>query len=298
MPNEIDLIIKLSDEEETKFAQFIKTNRNRLISPPKETARKATENQSAKIIGLLDNKQVSEAIIILRQFAYEEFLKEEGIFNAYILSNISDNFDLPKSRLKLLSEEFYNLNINNLVDFQEKCKEFFGSYAGAISPYVYQLCLSNTQSRRSRAGKVFEGIIYFLYEFYGYPYSSQTAIGRKVFTNLGLGKVVDSILPSLNAFNNRRDKTIVGSMKTTLRERWQEVVEEVARSNLPNIHLLTVDDDISQTKAEQMAKHNIVLVVPKLVKQQRHLSNRRSIIDFETYFLEEIPIIMSYWRES
>lgn len=87
-------------------------------------------------------------------------------------------------------------------------------------------------------------------------------------------------------------------MKTTLRERWQEVVEEISRSNLPNIHLLTIDDDISDSKAEQMSQHNITLVVPRDVKQQTKLQNRRSIIDFETYFCEEIPAVMQYWRDG
>ena len=87
-------------------------------------------------------------------------------------------------------------------------------------------------------------------------------------------------------------------MKTTLRERWQEVVEEISRSNLPNIHLLTVDEDISDSKAEQMSQHNIVLVVLQSVKQQPALKNKRSIIDFENYFLTEIPQVMDYWREG
>ena len=78
----------------------------------------------------------------------------------------------------------------------EKIRCSFGNFAGSISPYIYQLCLSNTQSRRSRAGKVFEGIIYFLYEHYNYQYESQAKIGKKTFSRLGLGKVVDSVLPS------------------------------------------------------------------------------------------------------
>ena len=86
-------------------------------------------------------------------------------------------------------------------------------------------------------------------------------------------------------------------MKTTLRERWQEVVEEVSRSNVPNIYLLTVDDDISENKVIQMNNHNIVLVVLQNVKAQLHLKNKRSVIDFESYFLEEIPNMMKYWKK-
>ena len=84
-------------------------------------------------------------------------------------------------------------------------------------------------------------------------------------------------------------------MKTTLRERWQEVVEEVSRSNIPSIYLLTVDDDISENKAIQVGNHNIVLVVLNSVKNQPHLKDKRSIINFENYFLEEIPNVMKYW---
>ena len=189
-------------------------------------------------------------------------------------------------------KEFSQLN------FQEKVRSLFGQFSGYISPYIYQLCLSNTQSRRSRSGKVFEGIIYFLYEYYGFSYDSQTSIGKKAFSTLGLGKVVDSILPSTKAFQEFRNKTIVGSMKTTSRERWQEVVEEISRSNLPNIYLLTVDHDISKAKAQQMAEHNIVLVVRNDVKNIKHLHGMRNIIDFETYFEKEIPAIINYWGKN
>ena len=113
-----------------------------------------------------------------------------------------------------------------------------------------------------------------------------------------MGKVVDSILPSITAFEQRRNKTIVGSMKTTLRERWQEVVEELQRSNLPNIHLLTVDEDISTNKINQMAMHNIVLVVLKEIKDLPHCRDKRSVISFEEYFLQEIPTYLNYWKNN
>ncbi|MGX3065828.1 type II restriction endonuclease, partial [Ursidibacter arcticus] len=220
-----------------------------------------------------------------------------SIFNGIILKEISKKFEVPRKILDKLSDSLFALEIKSKKAFRSSLVEIFGNYSGAISPYIYQLCLSNTQSRRSRAGKTFEGIIYFLYEYFGYSFNSQAQIGRKVFSNLGLGKIVDSVLPGVEAFNERRDKTIIGSMKTTLRERWQEVVEEVSRSNIPNIYLLTVDDDISENKAIQMGNHNIVLVVLNTIKSQEHLKQKRSIIDFESYFLEEIPTMLKYWSK-
>ncbi len=172
-----------------------------------------------------------------------------------------------------------------------------GEYAGRISPYIYELSLSNTQSRRSRAGKTFEQVIYEIYRSFKFDFVSQGEVGRATFTDQGLGKIVDSLLPGIAEFQKRRDKVIIGTMKTTLRERWQEVIEEVVRTNLPRIYLLTMDDDISENKAIQMGKHNVVIVVLKSVKQKATLVGMENIISFESYFLEEIPETLRYWTK-
>ncbi|MBD3843366.1 MAG: hypothetical protein IE909_16090 [Campylobacterales bacterium] len=57
-------------------------------------------------------------------------------------------------------------------------------------------------------------------------------------------------------------------------------------------------DNISENKIIQMSQHNIILVVPKKIKAQQKLSSKQSVIDFETYFLKEIPLIMDYWRSQ
>jgi hypothetical protein len=56
-------------------------------------------------------------------------------------------------------------------------------------------------------------------------------------------------------------------MKTSLRERWQEVAEEIERTKIPEIHLLTVDEDIPKNKAQEMANHNklIQMFYPLLI---------------------------------
>ena len=46
-------------------------------------------------------------------------------------------------------------NIQDRDNFYEQLASAFGEYTSKISPYIYALCLSNTQSRRSRAGKTF-----------------------------------------------------------------------------------------------------------------------------------------------
>ena len=87
-------------------------------------------------------------------------------------------------------------------------------------------------------------------------------------------------------------------MKTSLRERWQEVVEEIHRTNIPEIFLLTMDDKISKSKADQMGQHNVTIVVPKSVAGNEKLANLKNIISFEEYFFEEIPSMLKYWENK
>ncbi len=212
--------------------------------------------------------------------------------NSYILKHIADKFAIPSNKFDAL----YQIFNQSSDEIKSKLKDFFGSFAGHIYPYIYRLSLSNTQSRRSRAGKVFEGIIYGFYDVFQFPYEPQASIGNSNFKSKRLGKIVDSLLPSLEAFEQRRDKVIIGTMKTTLRERWQEVIEELNRAGLPSIYLLTVDEDISASKVEQMANHNVILVVPLPIKSQPELAKKRNVISFEDYFFSEIPEILKYWN--
>jgi len=298
MLTDIEPLIKLSEEDKISFDKLIKQKRKIYIHPPKDTVRMVVSQDKKYFEELLQNGDISQCIEILREKSYKEFLKEEATFSGIILSQIASRFTLPKTLLYKISETLQNSLTLSRQDFFQKTSHFFGKYAGVISPYIYHLSLSNTQSRRSRAGKTFEEIIYFLYEYFQYDYDAQSTIGKKAFSQINLGKVVDSILPSKKAFLAHRTKTIVGSMKTTLRERWQEVVEEISRSNLPNIYLLTIDDNISENKITQMSQHNIILVALKKIKEQQKFSSKQSVIDFETYFLKEIPLIMEYWKSQ
>ncbi|KAF3983609.1 MAG: type II restriction endonuclease [Methylococcales symbiont of Hymedesmia sp. n. MRB-2018] len=176
-----------------------------------------------------------------------------------------------------------------------KVRSLCGEYAGRVFPYIYKISLSNTNSRRSRAGKTFESIIYKVYDILEYDFDSQSKAGRKIFTELGLGKKVDSILPNISCYEQRRNKTIIGTMKTSLRERWQEVAEEIERTKIPEIHLLTVDDEISKNKAQEMANHNIIVVAYDWVANSESLASMKNIISFEDYLFEEIPSILKFW---
>lgn len=72
------------------------------------------------------------------------------------------------------------------------------------------------------------------------------------------------------------------------------MAEEIARTNIPEIHLLTVDDKITKSKAEEMSNHNIAIVAYKKISDELNLKN---IISFEDYFFNEIPEYLKYWNK-
>jgi hypothetical protein len=289
----IKSIITIPEDEEKMFERMIKTNRLKQIT----SANKVVDiifdkNPSFKEAILL--KKSSNVITSIREACWQYYLEEEAQFNRNMIIEIGTILQTPKEILNTVVQNI--LKAIHTEDIEQKLKECCGNYAGIISPYIYALSLSNTQSRRSRSGSTFQSIIYKIYTILQYPFSSQKQVGKKAFTNAGIGKIVDSILPGIDEFFGRRDKVIIGTMKTSLRERWQEVSEEISRTNIPSIYLLTVDTDISVSKAMQMKEHNIILVVLDDVLIKMQGVDMKNVISFDEYFFAEIPTILKYWN--
>lgn len=291
-----NLIFDTPYSELISFEELIKKTRIRCIKKPEDYVTQCFIKNKSLIDNVVSKRNVSEVIHILRESAYHAFLIDEANFNYEVINELSKTFKTPNLILKALideiSEGLSTPKANELV------KDACGKYASLISKFFYVLALSNTQARRSRAGKTFESILYKMYDSFGYSFVSQKQVGTKLFEEKGLGKMVDSLLPGIDAFDSLKSRTIIGTMKTTLRERWQEVVEELSRTGLPKIYLLTMDDDISASKSDSMGEHNVIIVVPLHIKNSEHLADKHNIISFETYFFNEIPPVMEYWRDN
>ena len=295
MNNKIPTIIELPKLEQEKFDALIKKYRDKYIRPSSEIV-DLVLSEDKEFLELIKSKQMSLYILKLREKVWQEYLNDEIDFNAVLMKDLHKLLDTPKEILEIL------LSDSKIIDKKGEelvstIKEVCGEYAGRVFPYIYRLSLSNTQSRRSRAGKTFEVIIYKVYEILGYDYDSQSKVGRKIFDSVGLGKKVDSILPSIEAFKGRRNKAIIGTMKTSLRERWQEVAEEIERTKIPVIHLLTVDESISKSKAMEMANHNIIIVTFDWVANSENIKTMKNVISFEEYLFDEIPNILKFWEK-
>ena len=294
MKQNIPVIIEIPDDEIIEFDKLIKSYRKEYVRKSQDIV-DTVLNKNTDYLNQIKEKQISETILNLREVVWKEYLKDEIEFNVVLMRDLYKILKTPKKIIdSIVNNKITELSGDELI---EEIKNICGEYAGRVYPYIYRISLSNTNSRRSRAGSTFESIIYAIYEALDYPFDSQSKIGRKIFTELGLGKKVDSILPNIKCYEQRRNKTIIGTMKTSLRERWQEVAEEIERTKIPEIHLLTVDDSIAKNKALEMSKHNIIIVAYNWIANSDSLKEMKNIISFEEYFFEEIPSILKYWKE-
>lgn len=121
--------------------------------------------------------------------------------------------------------------------------------------YLRQLFLSVSQSRKTRGGRDFELQLGRLLTLAGFPFEEQHQRHR-----------VDFMLPGYAHYAKDRSQCVLLSAKRTLRERWQQVVDELHKMNCPNVFLATTDDKISASKVKDISARNIKLVVFDQVK--------------------------------
>jgi len=140
--------------------------------------------------------------------------------------------------------------------------------------------LSAAQTRKSRAGLSFEHHVERLFRDGRIRYQAQAVLS---------GRRPDFVLPDVKELNKKGDAIIV-SLKTTLRERWKQLMLERQHGA---IFLATVDDRVSTEAIDEMQRNNIGLVVPESLKKKGKeigavYSNHANVITFRQFFDDEI----------
>jgi hypothetical protein len=195
------IVEEASEAELKKFADLVRKYRKKLVHDPKYYVNKTFEDHADLIKEVNKKRNISEVIITLRESAYKALLIDEAKFNFKVINELGQTYETPKFVLDGLITHADN-ELTDATKRDAALKELCSNYASSITQFFYILALSNTQARRSRAGKTFEHVIYKMYETLGYPFMSQQQFGRKGFEKKGLGKIVDSLLPSLDAFDS------------------------------------------------------------------------------------------------
>jgi hypothetical protein len=291
----IDSIWRLDSDESDWWEKTIQTFRSKIVKESPDYI-----NKAALEIGLspeLLSSDINGVIFNLRSKIYDLYLIDESKFHTEVVSHLTQTRKLPKSimeavLLPIVSHEgFPSLSIDNLT---EKLSHAAGQYVGKIFPYLYTLSLSTTQSRRSRAGSEFEFILKKIFDMLSYSCEMQSQIGSTMFNEVNLGKSVDMLVPNIEGYRNDPQECAVITAKTTLRERWTQVAEELQRTNIPRIYLVTLDDNITKDVVERMRRYKITLVVPDHLKNST-FSKDKQVHGFQNFFFRDIPHILSYW---
>lgn len=298
--NGMKAILELDEDEIKWWRKKIGDVRGRYVLAPKELIRNYIDSVKEEPDFVEKVKNTSSFIRQVRDATWSTYIESELLFYKTVVKELLEERSHPHDVLASVISEDTIAELNATGSHEEllrKVSEVFGNFAGRIFPYFFELSKSVTNSRRSRAGKAFEEIVHSIMDAYSYPYDDQSQLGKKTFEAKGLGKMVDGILPGMGAYDTNRSKCLVVTMKTTLRERWQEVVEELNRTNVPSIHLLTLDEGINTNLLDLMRNHNITLVTYKETKE-RFDNEYTNIISFETLFNTEIPHTIEWWRRT
>lgn len=291
----MQVIYKLDEDEQNWWSEEIKNFRTKMIKSPKDYIEKFVKENSVSKDDIKND--TSKAVNTIREGCWNLYLEDEVVFHREVIKFLLQERDVPKEILgEVIDKEFVSVEKIELDDkFRTRIADLVGDYAGRIMPYLYYLSSSTTNSRRSRSGKTFEGIVEYMMDIFEYRYENQSKLGTQFYKKNNVGKMVDCILPDKESYEQNRTKCMVVTMKTSLRERWQEVAEEISRTNIPHIYLLTVDDKLTSGVLTNIKQQNITIVTYDEIKT--NFPKFKNIISFETFFKTEIPHQMVYWNE-
>lgn len=267
-----------------------------------------TKNQVKKLMKAVREKGVPPSEVIVN-----ETLKELNFTTGDLSSDTAqENFndilrDVFNKTLEVLEryedQAYGRLMIEMLIkqrteDVVEACK-ILGNYRNSEEglkevltflfarwyPYLRQMFLSISQSRKARGGKDFELQIGALLDIIDVPFQKEKRAHR-----------VDFMVPSDEAYATDRNKALIISAKRTLRERWREVVEELYDMRSPNVYLVTADENISSGHVQAIChEYNIHLVVWDDVKATK-FSGENLVISYSALANNVIPHFKQLWN--
>jgi len=137
---------------------------------------------------------------------------------------------------------------------------------------------SATQMRKARAGGAFEIYVEKLLDILEIPSEKTSGKLAKILNR------TDRVVPSVKIASKQPDLAKFLSMKTSLAERWKQVVPEQNKGWA--VYLLTLDEKLTVEKAKEIDASGIVLFVRDPIKEKKgidNLNNIRKLSDFPSH---------------
>ncbi|WP_274585406.1 type II restriction endonuclease [Neisseria leonii] len=141
---------------------------------------------------------------------------------------------------------------------------------------------SFTNRRKARAGKSLELHLAHIFEEFLLKFSQQAKTeGKKKPDFLFPGGLEYHAKDENGLFIFESDKLTMLGSKTTCKDRWRQVLNEADR--IPNKHLFTLQEGISDEQIREMTEENLTLVVPKNAKNSFGVFGRTKILTLEEF---------------
>lgn len=174
-------------------------------------------------------------------FEYKIYKKYE----AFVYSNILAKNSEP---------DIYNVKSypENFNFYRSRIDSFSSTFVGMLN------------SRKSRVGKTFEYHVRDYFDKADIKYDYQVQVDGK--------KKPDFIIPSKEFYYSRDrkpDDAILLSLKTTVRERWQQILNE--GKSVKTRYLATLDKTVTKDQLTEMADKNVVLIVTEWAKKNNEI---------------------------
>jgi len=164
----------------------------------------------------------------------------------------SQKEDVRRKLEKIVSQKGWD-------DFVHEASQLFAEFGTLVQAIEKDL----GNMRKARGGKTFEKVILRLLKFIDIKGEIPSGKAREKLRR------IDIVIPSIDIALKTPDRAIFLTCKRTLRERWKQEVPQ-ARLN-QRIYLLTIDDDLSESKAEEINEKGLIAFVQDELKQREHL---------------------------
>jgi len=196
--------------------------------------------------------------------------------------------------LKFLMDTGYDIFLKHQEHAKSRTVEIFNSKASKIDPKKRDLALlqlgveferSASQMRKARAGQALEIYVKKLFDLMSIPCEKPSGNERDKLNR------TDLVVPDKATAFKQPDRAKFISIKTTLAERWKQVVPEQNKGWA--VYLLTLDDNLSVKKAKEIDKSGIILFVPDDVKSQKEIKEIDGIRK-----LSDLPEHLSHYTKK
>jgi len=117
--------------------------------------------------------------------------------------------------------------------------------------------------RKARGGGTFEKLVKKMLIAMGIPVERP-----KGKSSRGLRRI-DLVIPSVKVALDTPDRAIFLTLKRTLRERWKQEIPQVGVNQ--RVYLLTIDEDLSESKAREIHEKGLIAFVRDEIKQRGEL---------------------------